>query len=136
MHDSDEVEPRPRHGFFLHVMPAVLYVLAVFYAGSFGAPPVPEVGGLPEDKIVHLFAFALMQVVVYRALRFELAEIGRDRQLAIAAIVASAVGALLEFVQATLPHRSAELLDWVADTLGALLAALLVRRLARWAEAR
>jgi len=125
-----------RPGFFLHTVPAALYVLAVFYAGTLGKPPIPDVGVLPEDKLVHLAAFALMQVVIYRALRFELAELGIDRQLAIAAVSASAVGALLELVQATLPHRSADLLDWIADTAGALIAMLVVRRLAGRVEAR
>ena len=117
-----------RPGSFLHTVPAVLYVLAVFYAGTLGHPPLPDVGGLPQDKIIHFFAFGLMQIVIYRAVRFELAHIGVDRQLAVAAISASSVGALLELVQATLPHRDAELLDWLADTAGAVLAMLVMRR--------
>lgn len=117
-----------RPGFFLHTVPAVLYVLAVFYAGTLGRPPLPDVGGLPQDKIVHFFAFGLMQVVIYRSVRFELAEIGLDRQLVVALVSTSGVGALLELVQATLPHRSAELLDWLADTAGALLALFIMRR--------
>jgi VanZ family protein len=117
-----------RPGFFLHTVPAALYVLAVFYAGTLGQPPLPDVGGLPQDKIIHFFTFGLMQVVIYRAVRFELAELGLDRQLVVAAVSTSAVGALLELVQAALPHRSAELLDWLADTAGALLALFIMRR--------
>jgi VanZ family protein len=88
-------------------------------------------GGLSEDKIMHLVAFGLMAIVLDRALRWELPHLARGRQLLIAALLASAVGALLELVQATLPHRSAEVLDWIADTLGAALAGLLVFKVKR-----
>jgi VanZ family protein len=46
----------------------------------------------------------------------------------------TALGALLELWQAFLPYRSAELLDWVADALGAALAALLLVAFWRLAE--
>jgi VanZ family protein len=41
-------------------------------------------------------------------------------------LASTALGALLELWQAFLPYRSAELLDWVADALGAALAAVLM----------
>src|SRR5690606_21656241 len=38
---------RKTGGFFLHVLPAILYVLAVFYAGSVGTPPMPQTEQVP-----------------------------------------------------------------------------------------
>ena len=82
--------------------------------------PAPE----GSDKLVHLAAFA--------ALAFPLARTGRIGLLPVL-LGASAFGGLIELIQ---PHfnRSADLYDWVADTLGVCLgigAGLLYRRLRR-----
>ena len=70
-------------------------------------PPAPE----GSDKLVHFIAFA--------ALAFPLARTGR-LGLPPVFIGASAFGAVIELIQPNF-NRSAELSDWVADTLGALI---------------
>ena len=70
-------------------------------------PPAPE----GSDKLVHFIAFA--------ALAFPLARTGRFGVIPVL-IGASAFGAIIELIQPTF-NRSAELSDWVADTLGALI---------------
>ena len=83
-------------------------------------PPTPEGG----DKLVHFIAFA--------ALAFPLARTGR-LGLVVVFIGASAFGGLIELIQPTF-NRSADLGDWVADTVGVVIgigAALLYRRLRR-----
>ena len=70
-------------------------------------PPAPE----GADKLVHFIAFT--------ALAFPLARTGRLGLLPIF-IGASAFGATIELIQPTF-NRSADLNDWVADTLGALI---------------
>ena len=83
-------------------------------------PPAPE----GSDKLVHFIAFA--------ALAFPLARTGR-LGLVVVFIGASAFGGLIELIQPTF-NRSADLGDWVADTVGAVIgisAALLYRRLRR-----
>ena len=70
-------------------------------------PPAPE----GSDKLVHFMAFA--------ALAFPLARTGRFGVIPVL-IGASAFGALIELIQPTF-NRSAELSDWVADTLGVLI---------------
>ena len=70
-------------------------------------PPAPE----GSDKIVHFIAFA--------ALAFPLARTGRFGLIPVL-IGASAFGATIELIQPTF-NRSAELSDWVADTLGVLI---------------
>ncbi len=69
-------------------------------------PPAPE----GSDKLVHFMAFA--------ALAFPLARPGRLGLLPVF-IGASAFGAIIELIKPTF-NRSAELSDWVADTLGVL----------------
>ena len=71
------------------------------------APLAPE----GSDKLVHFIAFA--------ALAFPLARTGRFGLLPVF-IGASAFGAIIELIQPTF-NRSAELSDWVADTLGVLI---------------
>ena len=70
-------------------------------------PPAPE----GSDKLVHFIAFA--------ALAFPLARTGRFGLLPVF-IGASAFGAIIELIQPSF-NRSAELSDWVADTLGVLI---------------
>ena len=72
------------------------------------APPTAPQG---SDKLVHLIAFA--------ALAFPLARTGRFGVIPVL-IGASAFGATIELIQPTF-NRSAELSDWVADTLGVLI---------------
>ena len=68
---------------------------------------------MPEgaNKLVHFMAFV--------TLAFPLASTGRLGLLPVL-IGASAFGAIIELIQPTF-NRSAELSDWVADTLGALI---------------
>ena len=83
-------------------------------------PPAPE----GSDKLVHFMAFA--------ALAFPLARTGR-LGLVVVFIGSSTFGGLIELIQPTF-NRSADLGDWVADTVGVVIgigAALLYRRLRR-----
>jgi VanZ family protein len=127
MPEPDPSEEGARPGFFVHVVPALLYVAAVFYSGA-AKVSLPRIRmPIPEDKVAHFLVFGVMVFVVYHALSFELAEWKRARLIVASVVVASALGALLELVQYTIPYRDAEFLDWVADTLGALLAAGILR---------
>ena len=69
-------------------------------------PPAPE----GSDKLVHFIAFA--------ALAFPLARTGRFGLIPVL-IGASAFGATIELIQPTF-NRSADVNDWIADTLGVL----------------
>ena len=83
-------------------------------------PPAPE----GSDKLVHFIAFA--------ALAFPLARTGRLGLVAVL-IGASAFGGLIELIQPSF-NRSADMGDWVADTVGVAIGigcGLLYRRLRR-----
>lgn len=119
--------------FALRVLPALLYVVAVFYLGTIPLPHLPEVTAIGTDKIGHCFAFLGMVVVFMRAAAHLWPTLS-DAQLRIASGFASAAaGGLLEIYQMAVPGRSADILDWAADCVGAALAALVVR--SRWAAA-
>ncbi|WP_433932696.1 VanZ family protein [Sorangium cellulosum] len=111
--------------------PAALYTIALFFFGcaNIGLPRTVE---LPLDKITHFAAFLGLEWLIELAL-VGTAVAARRR----AAVVMSAgTGGLLELTQAALPHRSAEWLDLLADSLGALAGAGLLTLLARWRSPR
>ncbi|MDA9998566.1 VanZ family protein [Planktomarina temperata] len=83
-------------------------------------PPAPE----GSDKLVHFMAFA--------ALAFPLARTGRIGLLPVF-IGASAFGGAIELIQPSF-NRSADVNDWIADTVGVVLGigcGLLYRRIRR-----
>lgn len=118
-------------GFFVNVLPALLWTLAIFVGGSIGtSQPNPPIG-IGFDKVQHMLAFFALQVLSFRALRYGLPERPRTRLLWLGALTSLLVGIALELFQLGLPNRSAEVADAVADAIGASTAALLFGWL-RW----
>lgn len=111
--------------------PAALYTIALFFFGCANIS-LPRTTDLPFDKITHFAAFLGLEWLI------ELALVGTAvaarRRTAVA--MSAGAGGLLELVQAALPHRSAEWLDLLADSLGALVGAGLLTLLARWRSPR
>lgn len=118
-------------GFALHVAPALVYLLGIFVGGSLPQGPDLGLDFAFKDKVLHLVAFAGFEVLIWRALRYLRPSRGVGWLFASSCLVAAAAGALLELWQALLPTRQAELLDWIADSVGALLAAVLLWRAAK-----
>ena len=73
------------------------------------------------DKVIHAGVFGILAVFVLLAT-------GRP---ALSVVLASLFGAADELHQATVPGRNADVFDWVADTIGALVAVALVVYLTR-----
>ena len=119
---------RSPQGFALHVLPALLYLVGIFVGGSL--PKLPDTGLEFEhlDKLMHLVAFAGLELLMWRAVRYSWPAGSARSQLLVSLLATSGSGALLEVWQGALPARQAEGLDWVADTLGALLVAVLLWR--------
>lgn len=125
-----------RRGFLFHVLPALVYVLGIFWLGvSHLTIEIPH-GFLPQDKLGHFIAFGLLVVLLLRALRFGFPATNLRQLLILSVVGSSALGALLECWQSLFPYRSVELADWTADTLGALLAGLLVKFWLHWRRPR
>jgi len=117
-----------RAGAWTHVVPAILLVVAVFVLGLMPGDPAPDLSFHYRDKVGHFVVFGLVQFSHLRAGLFLFPQQVSSRVLWGAVGTSSFVGLALEVVQSMVPHRSAEFADLLADVLGALFAALLVRR--------
>jgi VanZ family protein len=102
--------------------PVLAYMAAIFGASSLSHVPSPPAG--LSDKQVHFALYAGLASVILRALAG-----GSWRRVSLgvslgAALIATTYGVLDEFHQLLVPGRSFEILDMVANALGALLAAV------------
>jgi VanZ family protein len=127
---TEQVRPRER-GFFIRVVPVILYVAAIFYGGSIPAPAVPGPSFSSQDKLLHAVAFGVMTIAMLRAVRYFAPGAALKRVLWISFALSSAVGGALELWQMHVPNRSAELLDFVADAVGAGVVALAIGKFSR-----
>ena len=105
---------------------ALWWVLAFAWAGTIayfsGSTDAHGVGWVADlfphaDKAVHAGIFAVLAVLLYQA----------TGHAAFAVALASMFGAFDELHQATVPGRDANVWDWVADTLGAILGVTAVK---------
>ena len=116
---------RSRWQFVLQVGPSLLYILGVFVAGSVPMPALDLGPELSWDKVMHFLVFGGMLLLLLRALAYLAPAWSACVKVLVGAGTASALGGLLELHQAGIPGRQAELMDWVADTLGVALVAAL-----------
>lgn len=92
---------------------------------------------LPDasDKLIHAVAYGGLAALLFVGLRWP----AWPRAMGIVALIA-VLGAVDEYIQSFMPHRDADVMDWVADVLGAavvccVLAAIRVclpQRLRHW----
>lgn len=123
---------KPR-GLALDVVPAVAYCIVLFWAGLIPLKSLPGPDFALADKVWHLMAFGGLAGLLSRAL----AHFGRPALAAAreAALVATALGGLLEILQSFTAYRSADWADFLADSIGTALAYAVLRGLHRAAMA-
>ena len=118
-----------------HIWPLLL-AAAIFCASGTRNLAAPDLGlAFSYDKLAHLLVFGLLSTAVLRIPRC--LQLGWKGAL-LATLLVSGYGGLDEFRQSFTAGRSVELGDWIADTLGALLASVVYlqwhgyRRLLEW----
>ena len=98
--------------------PVVAYMAVIFYVSS--EPDVAEVAtNLVSDKILHGVEYAVLAVLVVRALLGGLPRRARGSVIIAAILITIAYGASDEFHQSFVPGRSADWIDLAADAGGA-----------------
>ena len=122
-----ETDKLKAHNFILHWLPLVLYCLLIFILSS---RPLPE--QIPDidyfDKVLHLLAYGVMGILFLRA--YATLSFRHKPQLLMALSIASAslYGIGDEIHQYFVPFREADILDGIADILGAAVGVYLYRR--------
>jgi VanZ family protein len=123
--------PWPRRLAWL--LPALAWAALIFWVSS-QSNPFPRLTLRVSDKILHAIEYGALGVAVTWGLHR--AWLALASAAAWAVVVGSAYGLTDEIHQAFVPHRSAELGDWAADTVGAALGALLAYAGLRWWRSR
>ncbi|HKO50806.1 MAG TPA: VanZ family protein [Polyangiaceae bacterium] len=133
--DAIEFQPRPV-AFATHVLPAAGYACLIFYAGLVRIAALPQVGFVATDKLLHALVFGGLGLLLARAVHWLRSSASLIRKLVLGCVGSSLLGLLLELCQAVTAYRSADVWDWVADTLGALLASGLALAFFNWLPRR
>ena len=115
--------------FVVDLLPAALYLALLFWAGLIPLKSLPGPDFELADKMWHLLAFGGLTTLLSRVLRYFRRPL--PQAMAAAALVSAGLGGLLELLQSLTRYRSADLGDLAADTLGAGLAYLVLRWLAK-----
>ena len=103
-------------------LPALVYMAAIFWLSS-KSDPLPEVTTRVWDKILHLVEYAGLAVLLCRALFAE--TVAWPMAVLGAILLTSAYGASDEWHQMFTSLRSADVRDWLADTVGGTMGAVL-----------
>ena len=97
---------------------ALLYTIALAVLSLLSSDDLPDVEVEYVDKFVHTIAYALLCLLWYSVLK----SFKFSKALLVAAAIAIIYGIILEVLQGTLTiHRSLDVYDAIANSLGALL---------------
>jgi len=104
------------------VIPGLLgYCLLIYWLSDQGRLPLPHLGFTYQDKIIHASAYFIMALLAWRS--FNLWFSKPSALIASSIAFCSLYGISDEWHQSFVIGRSADVFDWLADTLGASLAA-------------
>lgn len=127
---KDLLHKLPPYTFTVVIMGIILYLTLV-------PKPLPDndIELFPgADKVVHAIMFGALTgaVALDRGLRSGIKALGM-KNLIIYALIGSIAGGIIELMQGAMEMgRSADVWDFVADTLGAILAASIARPIIKW----
>ena len=127
-----------RQGEMVHVLwywvPAVLYAGAIYYLSAQSHPEDQLPSFLLKevsDKVLHAVEYGILSLLCYRAFRWAAGPAVARQAVVLAIVTASVYGITDEVHQAFVPLREASWQDWLADTVGATLAAVGVGRITK-----
>lgn len=113
---------------YLIYYPLIIYWIILFILTSL--PTGMAITTDVSDKINHFGAYGLLSVFLYSSFYFQNKHLILKKNPAFfVVLITSIYGALDEIHQMFVPGRSAELLDWLADFSGSIVAVLITRYL-------
>ena len=101
-------------------LPPLVYMAAIFHFSS-QSEPLPALTEHVWDKLLHTIEYTGLAVLLFRALDGE--ALGRWWSAALTVMIVSAYGASDEWHQVFVPMRSADVNDWLTDTLAGAIGA-------------
>lgn len=123
------MKTNPRVFVFIY-LPLIIHWMTIFILTSLPSDQLPsvEIG----DKVNHFLAFFVLGFFLNLTLKYQTKYPSLKKNiLLITIIIAAGYGLLDELHQLFVPGRSAEVLDWVADFVGAISGSLLAESLYR-----
>lgn len=111
--------------------PVCGYAGLIFFLSSqpYLEQDLPSFVSLFSDKVLHAIEYAVLGGLCYRAFHWGTNESWRQRAVPLAILLASLYGVSDEVHQAFVPFRDSSWHDWLADTIGATIGAVVVRRI-------
>lgn len=118
--------------FFRYWGPVCGYAGLIFYLSAQSHPEthVPFVTYF-SDKVLHAVEYAVLGALCYRAIRGSGHDSWRRQAIPAAILLASLYGMSDEIHQAFVPFRDSSWLDWLADTVGAVIGVVGISRFHR-----
>lgn len=103
---------------------AIGWMATIYYASSQPFIPTPNLFS-NQDKLFHLIVYGILGVLLLLSCRYTSPGYS-GIQITRTVVIASLYGISDELHQSFVPGRELELIDWLADTLGALIAVLVL----------
>lgn len=109
--------------------PVCGYAAVIFYLSSQSHPEehLPLITHF-SDKALHAVEYAVMGALCFRALRVSRQDFWRRQAIPLAILFTSLYGISDEVHQSFVPFRESSWLDWVADTVGGVVGAIVMHR--------
>ena len=105
-------------------VPVALYAGAIFYLSAQSHPEDQLPSFLfkeVSDKVLHAVEYGILSLLCYRAFRWAAGPAVARQAVVLAIVTASVYGITDEAHQAFVPLRESSWLDWLADTIGAVI---------------
>ncbi len=126
----DATRPSAMVQVFWYWVPVVLYAGTIFYLSTQSHPEEQLPSFLLEvvsDKVLHAVEYAVLGGLCYRVFRWGMSGQVASRALLFAIVTASLYGMTDEAHQLFVPFRESSWQDWLADTVGAVIGAMIWR---------
>ena len=112
---------------FWYWVPVALYAGTIFYLSSQSHPEEQLPSFLivdVSDKVLHAVEYGILALLCYRAFRWAAGPAVARQAVVLAIVTASVYGLTDEAHQFFVPFRESSWLDWLADTIGAVIGAM------------
>ncbi len=110
---------------YILIVPILLYSALIYYLSNQPRLPIPEMGILGCDKLIHFIAYFLYGILMQLAVIVSLGNKTQKYQIFIVVVLASLFAFSDEIHQSFVPGRDADIFDVLSDLIGILASVLL-----------